>query len=271
MNTPLWQPWPAPAARAATTHPSPRHALREVALVALVTLAYFFTRGLVRGRESAARQHADQLLAIERALHLSPEAPAQHLALAHPWLAQAANLFYLGAHLPVLITVAVWLYWTRPWAYRWFRNAFLLSALLGLSVYVVLPVAPPRYLPGFVDTLKAAGFNMDGSSVGLFYNPYAAMPSLHVGWALIAGVAVAVSARARWLRAAGIALAPLMALAVLITGNHYLLDILAGASLAVLALICSARWSEWRVARAASARGVVTEHEPVVLGVPLAD
>jgi membrane-associated phospholipid phosphatase len=148
----------------------------------------------------------------------------------------------------VLIAVAVWLFWTRPLAYRWFRNAFLISALLGLSIYVVLPMAPPRYLPGFTDTLKTAGFDVDGSSVGLFYNPYAAMPSLHVGWALLAGLVVISSARVRWLRVAGAALPVLMALCVLMTGNHFLLDVLAGAAIAVVSLIVSACWITWQEA-----------------------
>src|SRR5262249_54049565 len=153
----------------------------------LVTLAYFLTRGLIRGHASDALLHARDLLAVEQVLHLDPEISLQHLALALPWLTAAANLIYLGAHLPVLICVAIWLYRNYRSAYREFRNAFALSAVLGLSVYVILPVAPPRFLPGFVDTLETAGIGLDGSAVGLLYNPYAAMPSLHVGWALLAG------------------------------------------------------------------------------------
>lgn len=224
------------------SHARAWQAVRQITLVLLLTLAYFLTRGLIRGRASVAFQHAREILSIERALHLDPEAALQHFALAHSWLMDAANFFYIFGHLPVLISVAVWLFWTRPAAYRWFRNAFLISAGIGLSIYAIFPVAPPRYLPGFTDTLKVGGINLDGSSIALFYNPYAAMPSLHVGWALLAAVVVVRSARAWWLRVGGALLPVVMTFTVLMTANHFLLDIVAGCTIAVVALIASAWW-----------------------------
>jgi membrane-associated phospholipid phosphatase len=212
---------------------------REVVLALLVTCAYFLTRGLVRGRAVVALAHAHDILNIEQTLHLDPEVALQHLALLHPLLLQAANLFYLVGHLPVLIAVAIWLYRAHHRAYRIFRNAFGLTALAGLAIYVALPVAPPRFLPGFVDTLKADGMGLDGSSIGLLYNPYAAMPSLHVGWALLAGLALVLCARPLWLRLAGAALPLLMTLTVLVTGNHFVLDVVAGMGIALLSLTCS--------------------------------
>lgn len=243
MHRLRWKPWriiPAPSPAAPITL---KNTLAEVAFVLVVTFAYFLTRGLITGRTGDAVAHADDILAVERIVHLDPEAALQALALQYPWLVQAANVFYLVGHVPVLLTVAVWLYARHPWAYHWFRNAFLLSALLGLTVYVVLPVAPPRFLPGFVDTLKASGVNLDGSSIGLLYNPYAAMPSLHVGWELLAGVAIVAAARVWWLKAAGLALPFLMTFTVLITGNHYLLDVVVGTMIALISLSFSAWWS----------------------------
>lgn len=243
MDRQRWKPWriiPAPSPAEPITVKS---TLAELAFVLVVLFAYLLTRGLITGRAADAVAHADSILAIERVLHLDPEAALQALALQYPWLMQAANAFYLVGHVPLLLTVAVWLYVRRPWAYRWFRNAFLLSALLGLTVYVVLPVAPPRFLPGFVDTLKVSGVDLDGSAIGLLYNPYAAMPSLHVGWELLAGVAIFAAARAWWLRAVGLALPLVMALTVLITGNHYLLDIIVGMMIALFSLSLSAWWS----------------------------
>jgi hypothetical protein len=242
--------WRAIATVHAKRRPDAWRAAREIALVLAVTLAYFLTRGLARGDFASASANARALLDFEQTLHLDPEHTLQALALGHPWLAQAANLFYLAGHLPVLIAIGIWLFWTRPLAYRWFRNAFLISALLGLSIYILWPLAPPRYLPGFTDTLKVAGFDVDGSSVGLFYNPYAAMPSLHVGWALLAGLVVLTVAQMRWLRVAGVALPLLMTLSVLMTGNHFLLDALVGASISLLALLLSAGWITWRESRA---------------------
>ena len=245
-----WASWRAATTTHAERRPDAWHAAREVTVVLAVTLAYFLTRGLARGDFASASANARALLDFEHTLHLDPEHTMQALALGHPWLAQAANLFYLVGHLPVLITIGVWLFWTRPLAYRWFRNAFLISALLGLSIYILWPLAPPRYLPGFTDTLKASGFDVDGSSVGLFYNPYAAMPSLHVGWALLAGLVVLTSARMRWLQVAGVGLPLLMTLSVLMTGNHFLLDAVVGATISIIALLLSACWITWRENRA---------------------
>ncbi|HEY8293604.1 MAG TPA: phosphatase PAP2 family protein [Thermomicrobiales bacterium] len=242
-------PRPEPIAR-----PNRWLTLIEVALILVVTFAYFLTRGLIRGRESDAVKNASRLLNIERALHLRPERAMQQFALHHEWLMQLANNFYLYAHLPVLIAVAVWLYWWRPWAYPWFRNAFLISALFGLSIYVIFPVAPPRFMPGFVDTMALYGFNVDGSAAGPLYNPYAAMPSLHVGWSLLAGIAIIAAARSWWLKAAGMALPILMTFAVIMTGNHYLLDVIAGAIVVLISLTCSALWTSWHTARAQTAR-----------------
>lgn len=243
-------PRPRRAGSLALALPHTRDAWREVALALIVTCAYFLTRGLIRGRASDALAHAHDILDIERTLHLDPEAALQHLALLHPLLLQAANLFYLAGHLPVLIAVAIWLYRAHRPVYRIFRNAFGLTALLGLTIYVALPVAPPRFLPGFVDTLKATGLGLDGSAIGLLYNPYAAMPSLHVGWALLAGLALVLRGRSWWLRLAGAALPLLMTLTVLVTGNHFLLDIAAGTGIALLSLTCA--W--WLAAERGRAR-----------------
>jgi len=245
--------WRITPRREPIARPSFRLMLIEFALILFVTLAYFLTRGLVRGRENDAMENANRVLSSERALHLDPERAIQHITLRHDWLLQFANNFYLYAHLPVLIAVAVWLYWWRPWAYPWFRNAFLLSALFGLSIYVLLPVAPPRFMPGFVDTMALYGFNVDGSAAGPLYNPYAAMPSLHVGWSLLAGIAMIAAARSWWLKAAGIALPTLMTLAVIMTGNHYLLDAVGGAAVVVVALTLSTLSTSWHTARAHTA------------------
>lgn len=247
-------PWRITPRPESVTRPNLWHTGIEFAVVLFVTMAYFLTRGLIRGREDDAMEHAQQVLNIQHALHLNVEHPLQRLALNHEWLLQFANNFYLYAHLPVIIGVAVWLNVARPWAYPWFRNAFLLSALLGLSIYVLLPVAPPRFMPGFVDTMALYGFNVDGSAAGPLYNPYAAMPSLHVGWSILAGIAMIAGARVWWVRAAGIALPVLMVLAVIMTGNHYLLDAVAGAAVVVVSLTFSALWSSWKVTHARESR-----------------
>jgi membrane-associated phospholipid phosphatase len=242
----------ARAAESSLRIPPPRvwyGELHEIGLALLVTFAYFLTRGLARGSVEDAIQHADGLLALERTLQFSPERALQRFGFLHPRLLEAANIFYLAGHLPVLIAVAVWLYWKHPRDYRLFRTAFLISAVIGLCVYISFPVAPPRYLPGFVDTLKVSGLDLDGSATGLFYNPYAAMPSLHVGWALLAGTALAWHARAWWLKVIGAALPVAMTCVVLMTANHYLLDVLAGMLVALVSLGLALLLRAWRAQR----------------------
>jgi membrane-associated phospholipid phosphatase len=94
---------------------------------------------------------------------------------------------------------------------------------------------------------------VDGSAAGPLYNPYAAMPSLHVGWSLLAGIALIACARSWWLKASGGALPILMTFAVIMTGNHYLLDVIAGAAVVLVSLTLSALWSSWSMARAQTA------------------
>ena len=210
--------------------------LREVALALVVAFAYFLTRGLIRGRQATAVAHAYALLGAEGVLHIAVERPLQAFALRHLTLVQVTDASYVLAHLPLLIGVAIWLFARHQQDYRRFRTAFLISAAIGLVVYVLYPVAPPRFLPGFVDTEQRYAFNIDGSGIRLFYNPYAAMPSLHVAWALLAGVAIAACARHRGVRLLGAILPIGMVLTVLITGNHFVLDVAAGCAVALMAL-----------------------------------
>lgn len=240
-----WRPWSASVDSAQSERFAPRNVLRELTLVLLLTFAYFLTRGLVRGRKSDAFANANSLLSLERSWHLDVEHGFQSLVLHHQWLLDFVNFFYLAGHLPVLIGVALWLYWRHPSSYVWFRNAFLISAAIGLSIYVWLPMAPPRYLPGFVDTMAQSGNGLDGSAVGLLYNPYAAMPSLHCGWSALAGIVVLMTARTWWGKFIGAFIPVAMIFTVIATGNHYVLDVVAG-----LIIIGFALWlSQWLMVR----------------------
>lgn len=240
-----WRPWQTPTEPIHDNRLSPLSILREIGFILLLTFAYFLTRGLIRGRKVDAFANARNLISLEQRLRLDPEHAFQALVLHHQWLLDFVNFYYLAGHLPVLITVAVWLYWRHPSSYTWFRNAFLISAAIGLSIYVWLPMAPPRYMPGFVDTMAQGGNGLDGSAVSLLYNPYAAMPSLHCGWAALAGIVVLMTARPWWGKLIG-ALIPIgMIFTVIATGNHYLLDVVAG-----LIIIGFSLWlSAWLLVR----------------------
>lgn len=137
---------------------------------------------------------------------------------------------YLYGHLPIILVVALWLYfWHRP-QYLLMRNAFLVSGAAGLIVYALLPVAPPRFMPefGFTDTVFSQYGVSRPANPGFFRNEYAAIPSLHFGWNLLAGAAVWLASRNVALRSFAV-LMPLATLAaILLTANHYILDAVAG-------------------------------------------
>jgi len=213
-----------------------RSMLCELTMVLGVVFAYSLTRGLARAKSANATRNAEIIMRTEQALHLDVERMMQAFGLTHLVLVHAANICYVVGHLPVLIGVGIWLYGWRPPHYLPLRNAFLLTAIGGLMLYVRFPVASPRFFSGFTDTLQRDGFSYDESPVGLFYNPYAAMPSLQVGWALLAGIAVVRGARGRALKIVGAIYPVLMMLAVVITANHYVLDIAAGVALSCISL-----------------------------------
>jgi membrane-associated phospholipid phosphatase len=213
-----------------------RNGLRELANVLIITFAYFLTRGIVRGREGDAFANAYTLIEMERALGIYHERAIQQFALGYEWLIDFVNNYYLYGHLPLLVGVTVWLFWWRPTVYPWIRNAFIISAAIGLTIYVAVPMAPPRFLPGFVDTMRVSGFDVDGSAAGPLYNPYAAMPSLHTGWSVLSGFAIFVASRRWFLKALGIVLPTLMVISVVLTGNHYFLDAVVGTGVVALAL-----------------------------------
>lgn len=240
-----WRPWQTPSEPVRDNRFAPLSILREVAFILILTFTYFLTRGFIRGRKDDAFANARHLISLERTLHVDVESAFQTLVMHHRWLEDFVNVYYLAGHLPVLIGVAVFLYWRHPSSYRWFRNAFLISALIGLSIYVWLPMAPPRYLPGFVDTMAQSGNGLDGSAVGLLYNPYAAMPSLHCGWAALAGFVVLMSARPWWGKLIGLLIPLGMIFTVIATGNHYVLDVVAGLIIIAVSLVLSA----WQLVR----------------------
>jgi hypothetical protein len=216
----------------------------ELALLAVAYELYSWTRLTVVGASAAARAHAHELIRTERLLGLLQEPRVQRafLDLHHPTLLQAMNVYYGSAHfvVPVVVLVALWR--TDPERYRFWRNAFgfmLLFALIGFTWY---PLAPPRLAHdhlGMVDVssrYSLPGFRpgSDGSD-----NPYAAMPSLHVGWSAWCCLATfAITRRWRW-RTVAMAYPLLTLLVVVVTGNHYVLDAVGGAACLLAGMLAS--------------------------------
>lgn len=207
---------------------------REVLLLGGGLLAYEASR-LLGGRDvQAAFQNAGKLLHAERTLGLPGERALQDLLLHAEPLVRAANGFYAAAHLSVTALALLWLFLAHPAVYRRTRQALLGVTSVALTVYLLVPVAPPRMLPGFVDTAAVLGPSVYGDAgASALTNQYAALPSLHVGWALlVAGACTSAGCtRWRWLWL----LHPVVTVLVVVgTGNHYWLD--AGAAAALVAV-----------------------------------
>lgn len=212
--------------------------LREAVLVVSASLAYFLVRGATEGRPGEAIAHALDVIDAEQALWLYHEERMQQAIIDQQFLVDLANWAYIWGHWPLIAIVATWLFVARRSTYHIFRNAFLISGGIGLVVFALYPVAPPRLAdPGIVDTITEHSRSYRVLQPPALVNQYAAMPSLHFGWNLLIGIALIRTAPRPEVRAFGLALPIVMWLAVVLTGNHFILDTVAGGLLALLGLV----------------------------------
>lgn len=219
----------------------------ELPLIALVYAAYSAGRLLIAGRTQAAVEHAESILRWERIAHLDPEHALNSLFTHASWLGVPACFCYATLHYLVTPGILVWLWRRHRTHYLFMRTWLMVSTLIGLVGFTVLPTAPPRLLPpgaGFHDTLaQYASYGWWGADasapqgMGQMTNQYAAMPSLHVGWALWCGLVLWRHARSPVVRVAAVAYPMTIALVVLGTANHYLADAVAGALVMGLGLL----------------------------------
>jgi PAP2 superfamily len=219
------------------TRASPRvyAALREIVLIGSTFGLYELGRHLVGRRGALAFTDADSVVSAERLLHLPSEMGLQHALLSSESLVRAANVFYVSVHFPATIAFLVWMWVFRPRAYTWARSLLVSVTVVAFVLHVTFPLAPPRMLPGFVDTMAVYGPSAYGEGTQSVTNQYAAMPSLHAAWALIIAFVLVVSLRGRWRWLA--LLHPLVTTLVIVgTGNHYWLDVLAAGALVLIAL-----------------------------------
>jgi hypothetical protein len=210
---------------------------RELAFVAVVYVGYEFSRGLHEGGLASAMTNGKRFLSWEDAWHIAPEHVLNQALFGVTFLAVAASYFYSTMHYLVTPVVLVWMYRKHADHYRFARTSLAFATVTGLIGFYLIPTAPPRLLPGsgLRDTLADVsnwGWWGDEGSVprgfGSLTNQFAAMPSLHVGWALWCGVLIARYASRGWVRALGWLYPIATSVVVMATGNHYLLDVFAG-------------------------------------------
>ena len=192
-------------------------------------LVYSAARFVTIGDLGVAQANANWIMDLQHDLGVGVEASVQQ-ALTGTWALWVLNHLYLAAQLVVLPGSLIFLYRRRHPMYERLRNTILATWVLSIPIYAAFPVAPPRLADsGLVDTITSqTGVALDSSLTTSFYNELAAVPSLHVGFAVVIGIALAAAVRNTWLKAAWLLWGPAIALAVVATGNHYVFDIAAG-------------------------------------------
>ena len=207
----------------------------EIILLFSALPLYYLVRGLTNTdtRIDEAVQRGIDIINIEKSVGIFWEVEMQSWVLGYQWLVDFFNYFYLFGHLPVIGALAVWMYfWHKP-QYLLMRNAFLLSGAIALIFYVNFPTAPPRLIPdsygfGFVDTVFDQYNTGRPFTFGAFVNEYAALPSMHIGWNLLAGIAVWMASKNIFVRAFAVTMPLVMTADIIFTGNHYIIDAFAG-------------------------------------------
>jgi membrane-associated phospholipid phosphatase len=219
-------------------------------MVVALYIVYDASRGLVGGGRAAAFSHARSVLSWERAASLNLEHAVQRLVSAVPGLMRLFGWGYMGLHLGATVAALVWLHRRRSSdAYTKLRTALLVASLVGLLGFVLFPTAPPRLaVAGVVDSVSQGAVNLNGSTLRWLYNPYAAMPSMHIAYATLVGYSLVRWGRRGWVRLVGVIYPLWVAVEVIATGNHFLLDILAGALVAATALIAASSFISRREA-----------------------
>jgi PAP2 superfamily len=243
-------------------------ALRQVSLFTAAFFAYRLVRGLVDGSAGAAFAHARDLISLERGLHLFVEPSIQAWASGSHVLMVSASWLYVNAQTSVTIGALLYLYLFRNRSFYFVRNMFMIAMAIALIGYAVFPTAPPRFLPewGFIDSvadLTGVRVSHTSTSMNALFNPYAAVPSMHVAFALMIGWPLARLARHAVVRILWACYPILMTFVIVVTANHFIVDALLGALTAAASAggaswLARARPSAWRFSGVAPARLTVS-------------
>jgi hypothetical protein len=218
--------------------------LRQIALFAGAYYAYRIVRGQVDGEVSAAFENARALVDIERAMGLFFEPGLQAWAAGEEWLTHFSSWMYVNTHFFITTTFLVWLYLRRNHAFYFVRNMFMIAMGLALVGYVLFPTAPPRFLPewGFSDTVQSFFGQSISTSADVLYNPFAAVPSMHVAFALMIGIPAIKLVESRVLKIAWGIYPALVTFVVIVTANHFWLDAFLGALVAGFSAYAAKEW-----------------------------
>ena len=225
-----------------------RDLARQILLFCGAYWLYRLVRGQVDGRAAVAFDNARELIAIEQSLGLFVEPSVHAWAEAIEPVIDVASWMYVNSHFTITVVTLAFVYLRRNDAFYFVRNMFVIAMGLALLGYVAFPTAPPRFMPewGFTDSVADfTGVAADSASADLLLNPFAAVPSMHVAFALMLAMPMSRMVRSRAARAAWIVYPAVVSFVVVATANHWWLD----AFLGVLVALASA-WGARRLAEA---------------------
>jgi membrane-associated phospholipid phosphatase len=242
--------------------------VRELGLLALLAIVYEEIAAHLVQAGSTAAGHALMVVGAERALGLFDERAVQAAFVHNDTVTDAFNAYYGGTHFLVPAFVLGWLLFRHPGQYGRARTALVVTSALAFVIFCLFPVAPPRLLPahfGIVDMLRApdGSGHFESSLITTAGDRYASMPSVHVAWAVWCALALWPVVRPWILRALVVAYPLMTILVVVVTGNHYFLDTIAGTVLSAGTWIAVTRIGAWLSVRRAFRRGTVPrDHRP---------
>ena len=226
------------------TSPTRRHVtwfdLIEIGLVAFGFLVYFIVRGAVVDRTGEALANARAIIEVQKGAGILFEPALNAWTMDAGWRIDLFNWVYFWLDFPLIVGAGLFLFVKSRFHYTLLRDSLLISGGFALIMYASYPVAPPRYLPewGFVDTLEQfANLSYQAQSMAAFVNPYAAVPSLHVGWSVLLAFVVFMATRNVILRAGVLLILATQTVAVMATANHYFFDAMVGTLVCVAALM----------------------------------
>jgi hypothetical protein len=219
-------------------------ALRQLSLFATAYFAYRLARGIVEGDANAAFAHALWLISIERGMHLFVEPSIQAWASGSHFVMVLASWLYVNAQGSITIAALLYLYVRHNRNFYFVRNMFMIAMAIALVGYTVFPTAPPRFMPewGFIDTVSdftPVNVSHTSTSMSALFNPYAAVPSMHVAFALMIGWPLAMLVRSGVARVLWIVYPFVMSFVIVVTANHFILDALLGALTAGASAYCA--------------------------------
>jgi PAP2 superfamily len=219
-----------------------RDLLWQIVLFCGAYWLYRLVRGQVFDQDAEAFNHAHDIVSLEKSLHVFSEPSIQDWAIRSGFVDSVGSWMYINTHFIVTTCTLAFIYLFRNEHFYFVRNMFMVAMGLALIGYVALPTAPPRMLTGygFHDSVAAfTGVDADSGSASVLFNPYAAIPSMHVAFSLMLGVTMARMTRRRWARALWFAYCPVITFVVIATANHWWIDGFLGASVAAVSAVAA--------------------------------